>query len=340
MFTSIQLLPQRDIENRRTYRRRWDSHEGRRLHQKILAIIREGVGDDLLSEECAANLDLLEDPWDLKGLYLRDERIKFANTDNFKRKNFSYARFYNCTFERARFYNVTFEFATIRNCQFINCVFAFTSFYGTILEKTEFVNCDFVEDDRITNCDLNRTAFENCFLPKPIFFDCRFDELTTVDNLKKEPNSKWKETLDNKETAEIYKGMKEAYRAGQVTDQARDYFLKERQAVTRYIRSSTGDKLFGYFLELTSGYGIRPLRVLLTMIVALMLVSLPFMVRFGISDGFLIGAGAFFTFGANSDKLQAAGYFFKIWYVIEAFLGLCLIALFVTVLANKWFSER
>jgi len=76
------------------------------------------------------------------------------------------------------------------------------------------------------------------------------------------------------------------------------------------------------------------------MLFHLLILSIPFMAQFGILDGFFVGSGAFFTFGANSDKLQAAGYFFKVWYVIEAFLGVCLIALFVTVLANKWFSER
>lgn len=283
---------------------------------------------------------LLESPWDLKGLDLRSERIAFADTDNFKRKDFSYARFYDVTFERARFYNVTIEHATIRNCKFINCVFAFTSFYGVTLEKTQFVNCDFVEGDSITNCDLKGTRFDNCFLPNPLFFDCKFDELTIVDQLKTNANRGWMETLDNKESAEIYKGIKEAFRAGQVVNQAQNYFLKERQAVTRYIRSRARDKLFGYFLEFTAGYGIRPSRVLLTMIVSLIAFSSPFMMEFGISDGFLIGAGAFFTFGANSDKLKMLGYGYRFLYIIEAFIGLSLIALFVTVLANKWFSEK
>ena len=340
MFTPIYLLPQRDVNDQRVYRRRWQTREGQRLYEKLLSIIREGIAEDLLIQECDRNSQFLDSPWDLKGLYLQGERIEFADEANFKRTNFSYARFYKSVFKSASFDNVAIEFATIHDCEFVNCCFDFTSFYGVDLQKTRFINCDFLEYDNITNCDLIGVEFVNCFIPKALFFNCRFDELTRVSDLRAEPNTEWKETLDNKETAEIYKGIKEAYRAGQVVTIADHYFLKERQAVTRYNRSRTTEKLFGYFLEFTAGYGIRPSRVLLTMIIALIVVTSPFMLKFGISDGFLIGAGAFFTFGANTDKLQTAGPFFKIWYVTGAFLGLCSIAFFVTVLANKWLNER
>ena len=340
MFTPLYLLPQRNTKDRAKYEERWQTGVGEQLSQKVLHWIREGAGTEFYFSDTEQSAALLESPWDLKGFFLQSEDIEFADTENFKGTNFSYASFYNSKLKGACFYNTNIEFADIHNCEFINCVFAFTSFYGTTFEKTRFINCDFVEYDRITNCDVRDTSFQDCFVPKALFFDCRFDESTKVDTLRSKPNSWFRDALDNKDRAEIYKGIKEGYRAGQVLRQARDYFFEERRSLTKYNSTGRVDKLFGKLLEITAGYGIGPVRVLLTMMTAFLMVSLPFVALFGLSDGLLLSAGAFFTFGANTDKLQTLGLFLRTWYIFGSFLGVSLTALFVTVLANLWFSEK
>ena len=305
-------------------------------------MIRSGAGEDFLQWDFEqGNLGFLESQWDLKGFSLFNEGIDFPAGDNFEAIDFSYASFYHSKLKRAIFYSANIAYATIYNCEFVNCIFAFTGFYGSTLEKVRFINCDFMEEDRITNCDLKEVTFKNCFIPKPLFFDCKFDEQTTVDDPRSEPSKGINvDKLNSKDLAEIFKGIKESYRAGQVNRQSRYYFFKERQCITRYNLTSRHSKIGGYLLEFCTAYGIKPSRVLITMIVLFAFFSAFFTTRFGFSDGLLLSAGAFFTFGANSDLLQTADFLLRILYVAEAFVGISSVALFITVLANVWLGEK
>jgi uncharacterized protein YjbI with pentapeptide repeats len=343
MFTPIHLLPQYNTKELDKYRDRWKDSDGRRLQDKILGLIRHGAGEDFLQWDFEqGNLGFLENMWDLKGIDIFKEKIVFPAADNFEGIDFSYGSFYHSSFKNATFLNTFLKFTKLYNCEFVNCNFLFTSFYGATLEKTKFINCDFIEHNSMTNCDLRGVELGNCFIPTNLFFDCKFDEQTVINNLLDKPLRKPGDSLklSKNSLAEIFKGIKEGYIAGTVIKQARIYFFKERKAITRYNTKGLREKIWGYFLELIAGYGIKPVRVLLTMLTVFLISSIVFSAEIEFSEGILLSAGAFFTFGANTQYLQTLSLFLRIIYIAEAFFGVSLMALFITVLANLWFREK
>lgn len=344
MFTPIHLLPIYNWKDRDKYQDRWDNNsDGQRIRDEVLKMIRNGAGEDFLQWDFEhGKLGFLESYHDLKGIKIFREEINFPKGDNFEAIDFSYASFYHSKFRNATFPSTFFTFAKIYNCEFINCVFAYTGFYGATLEKTRLVNCDFIEHNHITNCDLRAVTLEKCFISANLFFDCKFDEQTTVDDPLEKPliMSQGSFKFSKGSLAEILKGIKEGYTAGNVIEQARLYYFKERQSITRYNAKSLQEKIYGYSLELLAGYGVKPFRVLISMVTIFSIFSTFFIAKIGSSEGLLLSAGAFFTFGANSDRLQTLGNFCKVIYVAESFFGISLMALFITVLANMWFKEK
>lgn len=121
---------------------------------------------------------------------------------------------------------------------------------------------------------------------------------------------------------------------------ARIYFFKERQSVIRHNTRSLYAKLTGYFVEFIAGYGVKPERVFITMILFFALFSSVFIARFGFSQGILMSAGAFCTFGAGADRIPPGDLLIETLYIIESFTGISILALFVTVLANMWFRDK
>lgn len=341
MFTPIHLLPQFSGKDRAKYEDRWHTQEGQELEKKILAMIHEGAGEDFLQWEFEhGRLGFLEDMWDLKGLTIFDQQFKFPGGDTFEAINFSYARFYHSKFENAVF-NCRINFARIFNCEFVNCVFTFNGCYASEFENCRFTNCEFFEHNSFTNCLFKNVAFRDCFIPDRIFFDCNFDERTAIGEpmttpVRMKPSGL---KLENKERAGIYKGIQEAFAAGEVVSKAQAYYFKQRQCVTRFNTTGMRAKLGGYFLEYLTGYGVKPIRVLLAMFGVLFAVTLGFSLKVGFADAVLLVAGAFFTFGAKSEILNGLSVGWKILYVATSFLGIALTALFITVLASKWLRE-
>ena len=342
MFTPIYLLPQYNTKDRSKYEDRWTDSENQHIRDEVLRMIRVGAGEDFLAGIYEVNPRFFEDMWDLKGINILGEELTFPPADNFEAIAFSYAILSGSKFENATFVNTVFHFTRVFSCEFINCIFAFGEFYGVILEKTRFVNCDFIEHDLIINCDFKEVEFKNCFIPNRIFFNCKFDEQTIINEAIDKPQRMSGDSfkLSKSDLAEIYKGIKEGYMAGDVIKQSRLYFFKERQSITRHNSKRLRERIGGYFLELIAGYGIKPFRVLLTMLIIFFIFSVVFIAKIGVSEGLLLSAGGFFTFGANTNYLQTLGTFFKIIYIAESFFGIALMALFITVLANYWFREK
>mgnify|MGYP001601910208 CR=1 FL=1 len=341
MFTPIYLLPQYNGKDCDKYQSRWDTSQGIEIRNKVLKMIRDGAGEDFLQWDFEhKELGFLESMWDLKGIDIYNEKIDFPTDDNFEAIDFTYASFYHSKFRNATFPGTGFGFSKIYNCEFADCVFSRTSFYSATLEGSKFINCDFIEHNSITNCELREVKFERCFVYKNIFFNCKFDEQTFIDAPLDKPNIMKSFESSKSDLAEIFKGIKEGYMAGDVIRQARQYFFKERQSIIRYNAKGWRGKASGYFLELIAGYGIKPIRVLLTMLTIFLIFSIFFIGKVGISEGLLLSSGAFFTFGANTHLLSTLSGFWKIIYILESFLGISLMALFITVLANFWFREK
>ena len=190
------------------------------------------------------------------------------------------------------------------------------------------------------NCALDDVEFINCFFEKRPFSDCRFNDNTKID----EPRSKLVQSdsikLEARDQAEIFRGIKEAYAGGGVLKQSRNYFFKQMQSVTRHNTPNKVEKAFGYLLEVIAGYGIRPWRVLCTMLLGFLVSFFLFACQLGLSDALIVTAGAFFTFGAGSEYLKGMGNLYRVIYILTSFFGISLTALLITVFANLWLRER
>jgi hypothetical protein len=338
MFRPIFTLPGALNEEQERLTHRWDEPANKAAKKKILNMIRAGGGKDFLQGDFEnGEFPMLKNYTDLRGISLFKEDIKFPeNYDNFKSIDFTFAEFYHSKFKSACFLNSYFEFARIYNCEFIDCAFGFTNFFGCILERVKFINCSFNENNSFHNCDFKSTTFDSTGFRDRLFFDCRFDEQTRVN----EPVPRGRATLADIDRAEFLKGIREGYEAGDVVDIADDYFVDERKKVTRFNTTGCTRKIRGYLLELVTGYGVRPIRVLTSMFFIFVIYSGIFAVKFGCADGLMLSAGAFFTFGAQADLLNSACLFWRIIYILEAFFGVALMATFITVLARKWLGHR
>jgi hypothetical protein len=145
--------------------------------------------------------------------------------------------------------------------------------------------------------------------------------------------------LENKERAGIYKGIQEAFTAGKVISKADVYRFKQNQCITRFNTSSRRAKSARYALEYLTGYGVKPVRVLLAMAVWFLITFLLFSVKVGVPDALMLTSGALFTFGAKAQLLDTVGITFRLLYVLTSFVGIALTALFITSWAGKWLRE-
>jgi len=345
MFVPIHLLPRFDPDARNRYHTRWfESVDRYEMPQRVLELIKRGAGEDFLQWHFEqGELPILESYHDLKGITIAGEDITFPPGDNFEVIDFSYASFHNCTFRNATFPGTTFLFTTVRECRFIRCTFGRTEFFGAQLEKCEFDGCDFIEDNAFTNCDLVAVKFEDYFTPGRLFYDCRFDAQTVLPRPMNEPHIPWNEgrlRLDTASLANIHRGEVEGYKAGGAVTKWEQAYLRERESMTRHNVKGWKEKSWNYFLEYLTGYGILPLRVFRAMLAVLLAFTLLFGFRVAWPDALLLSSGAFFTFGAKAGLLDNLPDSYRAAYVLEAFLGVSLIALFISAWANRWFRER
>jgi hypothetical protein len=92
-----------------------------------------------------------------------------------------------------------------------------------------------------------------------------------------------------------------------------------------------------------AGYGMRPLRVLGTLIAVFLLSYGWFLFRVpppvNLKQTLIFSAGALFTFGAQVDQLTKLSSLDSFVYVLTSFLGVSLLALFVTVTTNVLLSD-
>ena len=345
-FSRIDLLPLYNANERRKSRERWEDDVGRGLYEQIIGKIREGAGEDFLQWDFEkGRLGFLKDYWDLAGIQFSGEDITFPNGDNFENIDFSYAQFWHSKFVGACFPQTHFAFARLYNVTFKNGVFAFAHFYGCELEKCTFEDCDFVDENGFSNCDFIGTKFVNCFFNKNKFMNCRFDENVEIVN-RKAPLLRglltrpvWmKDELTPDHISGIYRGIKDGFLDGEIFSKARHYAFLQRQAYTRYNKPFN---VGSYIWEFVAGYGTKPLRVLIVLCAAFGLSFAWFLYRLGnVSDSLLLGAGAFLTFGAKTELLARLSLLDHVIYIVAAFCGVALIALFITVLTSVLLKEN
>lgn len=337
MFTPIYLLPQYKIEEADKYIERW-SHE---FTNDVIKIIEEGFGKDALYHLAKANL--LDDGNDLKGIQLHGTTFDLSRItrDHFKHTDFSFSSLSHTTIVGASFYGATANFVKLGQCIFKKCVFNYSSFYAAQFDGFVFEECDFLERVSFTNCDFTNVQFKSCYTMDHLFSNCRFDASCRFEMFAPRP----KRFIPNESgfdrqpgiMTEIHKSIREGYSAGGARTEARKALVEQEKAFTRHNTKRRLDKAGRYFLEIFTGYGVRPLRVMGLALSLYTGFSIPLVWTQGLREGLLLSAGAFFTFGGHLEKLGA---WTAPWFVAESFCGIATMALFVTVLANYWFGER
>lgn len=331
MYTSVYLLTQNISDKRNKYQERWKTKNGIQLKQDILTLLKNGITNDSLHKT----------PKDLKGLTIEDEEIFTKSPDILKGADLAFIYLFNTHFKNLNFTDASITYAKFYHVTFSDCIFSSTTFYACYLENVTFINCDFLERNDVRNCRFTNVCFKNCFIETNLFHSCRFDEQTHIDTLRSTSQHIKKQIhFDPKELAELYKGLKNSYMAGKVINQSRDCYYLERQAITRYILENPFEKVGNYFLEIIAGYGIKPLRVLLWMVLLFIVFSLIFIAKIGYPDGLLLSTGAYFTNGAGTPYLQDLGIFYQSLFILESLLGILFTTIFVTVMANLWLRER
>lgn len=326
-------------KRRKHFRGRWKTEEGQKLNEALLPAIasgKAGVVEKLLQTGPAHFFDGSND---LRGLHFVDFKLHRPQNELFKAASLNYSRFREAKITRAAFESTLCNFVDLVRTRFEDCTFVRATFYSATFEDCVFANCNFLDRDTFSNCSFKNVVFENCFFETDIFTDCEFDERTKLTGTRQvshkfsyinEPVKRF----DLRYTASLYRGIREAFEAGHANALARQYLFMERHAYTRY-NTRSSQKPLQYFLEYTNGYGMRPLRVLLTAASIFAIFTALFIAEFG-TTGFLISAGGFFTFGAETSQLYAAGIGYHILYFFEAFLGVTNMSILIVVLTNYW----
>lgn len=306
----------------------------------MLALIREGAGEDFLQSAYeSGELPILEDMCDLQGLNLVGNEFDFPGGDTFEAIDFSYARFTNLVLRNACFPQTYMGFGRVYGCRFVNCLFGFAHFYGTTFENCVFESCDFIEHNEFLNCDCKNVRFERCFFGHPLFRDCRFDSRCAVNPPRALPVSDFQTSLDNTILPDFYLGISEAFSAGGVLTVADTYLLNSLKA-TRRFNSARRTKPLLFLKEATTGYGLRPARVVATMAAVLAGGTLWFAQHLPWRESLLLASGAMLTFGASTDRLQTLPLRDVAAYLALAFAGVTLTALFVIAAARRVFAMR
>ncbi len=337
MFQPIHLI-NTNIDELKKYQERWESDRGRKIQEYIIEKIKKGAGEDFLQYDFeSGKLPILEGEWDLKGIQIWKLDVVFPKNDTFEAIDFSYSRFWHSTFKNAAFVGGGGgSFARIYNCQFINCLFYLCGWRGCTFEKVKFTKCDFMEHTYFVNCEFKDCEFVGCFLKENVFSDCLFDVNSSVGQFEKQTNNFGKHVLDNKDLPGIYKGIKDAYSAGEVYDKHRDYFFKQKATETQYLRKGFS-KISAQIQESMTGYGVRPLRVVEWAVFIILMFAIIYFSIFkqSIDIAFITSLSAFSTMG-NVPNISFMNYL----YLFESLLGIGFFALFITVLANVWFGEK
>ena len=284
---------------------------------------------------------------DFTGLNISSAKVTASLIKIISNFDFSHSDFLFCSFEGVTLRNCKSTFSVYYHTKFINCRFSGVIFEVGIFQYCLFDNCIFEEHTGFYNGSFADTKLFNCFSYAAPFNDCKFDVNTVISTSKKfetalgfratcprERRGLAGEVMDCLERKNIYaiaRSIKEAYKDGGVKELAIRYEFVQKQAFTRYNSKHRTSLLLW---EIASGHGLRPMRCLSLVSLLFMAASAWFSYRLhNLESGTFLSAGAIFTFGAKTELLDQLGYVDHVIYILAAFMGVCSVALFMTVLA-------
>ena len=331
-------------QRRQLFQDRWKTSTGKEVFSEIEHTMLKGGGERLSEIVGEGPADFFEDRSDLRGLRLVKYTFKKPYGELFSNLILNYARWRDVMFEHGTWRTVTVNFIDALRVNFGSVTFVRVNAYGADFEDCKFIDCNFLERNTFSNCTFKNVQFKNCFFESDVFADCKFDELTKIVQRAKRSHVFEGETVravsyNRQYDAAFHRSLREAYEAGRISHLARIHLFQEKKSLTRQNTPRRSQRLARYFLEYTTGYGIKPIRVLTTALVLLMFFTAIFVAAFG-RPGFLLSAGGFFTFGAYSNTIENASAFYQFLYGLEAFLGITIMSTFIVVMTNYWASLR
>ncbi len=345
MFIQPYKHPLYRIDQREKYRNRWidsETNQETESYKTVIALINEGAGKHFLNDLFYRNrLPELESDLDLKGLKLWKIELDFGDRDNFKGISFAHGEWWHCNFINCVFYSCDLDFLEAYGCTFNKCAFVFTHFIGAKFRNCNFIDCDFGEPCSWENGEFINTVFESCFLGQTTpFSDCYFDDRTKVTNMRTySPHFGQKVSMPNEALSGFFNSFLKSYEASGSVELENKYFWEARKAFTRYNTAGSA-KILSLANELVTGYGRKPLRPLAALFLVHVVGVLIFSIKVSFADSLLLTAGALFTFGAGTTHLEQFGVGWRLFYIFLAFFGVTGTAVFITTLANLWFSSK
>lgn len=337
MFQKIHLL-HKDVEKEEKYVNRWIDISGHRYQEYINKLVENGAGEDFLqSEYQAGRFPILENEWDLKGINLSvtaDGAKCSAGKGLLEAIDFSYASIISSKINDFSFESSGGSFVRVYNSEFSKCLFFMSGWYGSVYENVKFIKCDFFHHGGFQNCKFINCEFVDCFMDTTKFDDCLFNVNTKINGVITKAYHNPERILHKEDISDIYKGIKDAYWAGMVFDKYREYLFKQKVAERKYMKKGFS-MMVDVLKEGVVGYGIWPANVILTSLLVIVVFSYIYQLfNYSFYDSVIMSLGAFTTMGEIPRTPV------NIFFLLEAGFGISLFALFITVLANVWFSEK
>jgi len=230
----------------------------------------------------------------------------------------------------SEFINVSFKDTTFDNVRFVRC-----SFEKCIFLSARFYNCEFV-DCNFKNTNTNKSKFENTYI-KPNSFSDNFD-------LKEDANI----------AADLYHSLYKNLSSERQPDRAKESLYLMHRAENAYLsyRFSNDEiskseyfknKTWHVFHFLTSGYGLKLYRILLTLLLVVFTFSI---INYLFRDQFFANGdictfldSVYFTlvtlttlgYGDIAPTTQPG----KIVVIVQTVIGISVISLFLSSITSK-----
>lgn len=230
------------------------------------------------------------------------------------------------------FNNISFKDTTVKNVKFINCVFNNCLFTGSVLNNCEVIDCKFY------NTNTHKIKIRGCLINPKQFdanFDLKYDANIAVDLFQ--------ELYKNSKIEEQPKYSNDSlYKMNVALGYNLNYKYKSRKmGLSRFIYEKTKD----ITNRVTTGYGLKIGRILLTVFVTVFFMSI---VNFHFKDGFTTNNGHDIknfidAFYFTCVTVTTLGYgditptmtITKIIVIIESLVGFVFMSLFVSAFINR-----
>lgn len=357
-----------DLITRRFLINRWETETGKRVKSEIIEVINLGgdprsVLDSYVLGDDPNNSDpyghpyyppdrmLRDEFWvltddDLRGIKFHNE--KFNNNSNWSRKNLCYAYFYNCELREAYLDGVSLTHTTFNKCNLEGACLSSSGGYcvriiDSNIQNTDLCNGFFIESD------VSGSNFSNSYLESVKLIDIKVSYLTVFDSTLKK-SIKGRE-LQNEQLPEILKYIRLSYEKAEIWPLADKYLFLERQQNRKELLwrkmlksksiETTKEWFYDFIWGVTTGYGVKPLRLLLIALTVPVIFSILFYLvgnpkeQEGLFTSLYYSFTTFATLGYGDLYYSEARWIMRIISTIEAMAGAVLIATFVAVMSRK-----